>query len=74
MKNNELQRNIAEILAKPNVVVEKNSITKNAINVFVAEPFEDIGTYLYYEREEEFKTDLAELNKLIAEKNGKNKN
>jgi len=68
MKNKELQRNIATILAKPNVVVEKNSITKNAINIYVAEPFEDVGTYPYYDREEDFKSDFAEISKLVADK------
>ena len=67
MKNKELERNLAKILAKPNVIVEKNSVTKNAINIYVAEPFEDIGTYPYYDREADFKSDLKEITRLVAE-------
>ena len=68
MKNTQLQKDLKKILATKNVIVEKNAVTKNAINVYVNDPvFEDIGTYPYYDRETDFKADFKELTELVKQ-------
>lgn len=69
MKNKQLASDMNMILETPNVIVEKNSVTENAINVYVLEPtFKDIGTYPYYDRKEQFEGDFKKLSTLLANK------
>ena len=67
MKNTELIKDTKTIVARAKgLVIEKGEMTNNAvINVYVAHPHEDIGTYPYYGRVDERDMDFNELKALV---------
>jgi hypothetical protein len=73
MKNLSLKKDSKVIAERAKeLIIKKTELTDNSvIEVYVESPFEDIGTYVYYNRTDERDSDFKELQNLIAESNEK---
>lgn len=72
MKNSSLENTLKEILANPNVIVSKGQVGGHSIEVTSEIPiFEDLGSFIYYNKLSDRNKDYEELTQLIKENNVK---